>query len=242
MSVLISKQMVVPSMDKLLSDYAVGESVFLNVNGTKTEFLVVNQGIPSNSNLYDASCNGTWLLMKDIYTNRAWDGDDNDYENSSIRTYLNGTFFGLFDSATQSVIKQVKIPYHKGLGNNGSVYSKSSGLSTKIFLLSGYEVGWINEKSEHRNYLPIDGASVDYFKGCAATDSKRIAYYNGTATTWWLRSPHLDDYGWVWDVLSSTGGSNYNYSNQSIGVRPALVMPFETLFDGKTNEFIGEVA
>ena len=46
-----------------LSTKAVGSTVKLKVNGTAREFLVVHQGKPSS--LYDESCNGTWLLMKD---------------------------------------------------------------------------------------------------------------------------------------------------------------------------------
>lgn len=52
----------------LASSLAVGSSVYCNVNGTKTEFIIVHQSKPSS--LYDDSCNGTWLLMKDIYEDR----------------------------------------------------------------------------------------------------------------------------------------------------------------------------
>ena len=54
----------------LLSTKAVGSTVKLKVNGTAKEFIVVHQGKPSS--LYDNSCDGTWLLMKDIYENRQW--------------------------------------------------------------------------------------------------------------------------------------------------------------------------
>lgn len=47
-----------------ISALAVGSSVFCNVNGVKTEFVVVHQGKPSD--MYDDSCNGAWLLMKDV--------------------------------------------------------------------------------------------------------------------------------------------------------------------------------
>ena len=70
----------------LLSTKAVGSTVKLKVNGTAKEFIVVHQGKPSS--LYDDSCNGTWLLMKDIYENRVWQsGNINKYESSDIHTY-----------------------------------------------------------------------------------------------------------------------------------------------------------
>lgn len=69
-----------------LGSKAVGSIVKLKVNGTAKEFIVVHQGKPGS--MYDDSCNGTWLLMKDIYENRVWQsGDINKYESSDIHAY-----------------------------------------------------------------------------------------------------------------------------------------------------------
>lgn len=205
-------------MSTKLSALSVGSTVKLNVNGTATEFLVVHQGLPSS--LYDSSCNGTWLLMKDIYEKRVWDSSNNDYKNSDIHAYLNGTFLGLFDSDIQSAIKQVKLPYQNGTGSGGSVASGSNGLSTKVFLLSGYEVGWTTSTS---SYFPVDGACLSYFSGTSTTDSKRIANYGGSATSWWLRSPNTDDTSSVFVVFTNGGWRSRSYYNSG-GVRPALVL------------------
>lgn len=209
-----------------IGEIAVGTTVWMNVNGTAREFIVVNQGLPSS--LYDSSCNGTWLLMKDIYTKKAWDATNNDYENSDVHAYLNGTFLNLFDAKIQSHIKQVKIPYHKGIGYSGSVYSGANGLSTKIFLLSGYEVGWTTATNPNSLYLPVDGACLDYFEGAGVTDSKRIGYYNNTATNWWLRSPSTSHSDSINNV-STNGYWGTNYLTYSLGVRPALILPSDTL-------------
>ena len=53
-----------------LGSKAVGSIVKLKVGGAAKEFIVVHQGKPSS--IYDESCKGTWLLMKDIYENRKW--------------------------------------------------------------------------------------------------------------------------------------------------------------------------
>ena len=67
----VAPQMKAPVISGILaSDLAVGSSVYLMENGVATEYLVVNQGIPSGSSLYDSSCDGTWLLRKDIYEKR----------------------------------------------------------------------------------------------------------------------------------------------------------------------------
>ena len=63
---------------------AVGSIVKLKVGGTAKEFIVVHQGKPSS--MYDSSCDGTWLLMKDILEATRWhSSDDNNLENSTIR-------------------------------------------------------------------------------------------------------------------------------------------------------------
>ena len=53
-------------------DIDVGTEVILNENGQPVNYLIVNQGIPENSPLYDASCEGTWLLRKDVRETGAW--------------------------------------------------------------------------------------------------------------------------------------------------------------------------
>ena len=174
----------------LLSTKAVGSTVKLKVNGTAKEFIVVHQGKPSS--LYDDSCNGTWLLMKDIYENRVWQsGNINKYESSDIHTYLNNTFLNLFESNIRDAIKQVKIPYRKNGGSGGTDQSGANGLSAKIFLLSGYEVGWT---TSDYSYFPVDGAKLSYFESGTGTsaNNKRIANLNGSAAAWWLRSPSTD--------------------------------------------------
>ena len=206
----------------LLSTKAVGSTVKLKVNGTAKEFIVVHQGKPSS--VYDESCNGTWLLMKDIYENRVWQsGNINKYESSDIHSYLNNTFLKLFDSNIQGAIKQVKLPYRQNGGSGGTDRNGANGLSTKIFLLSGYEVGWTTSDN---SYFPVDGAKLDYFESGTGTsaNNKRIANLNGSAAYWWLRSPYTRYTNVVWYVDSS-GGCNYYYASNSYGIRPALVLP-----------------
>lgn len=221
-----------------LGSKAVGSIVKLNVSGTAKEFIVVHQGKPSS--LYDESCNGTWLLMKDIYENREWHSSKvNKYESSTIHTYLNGTFLNLFDSDVKNVIKQVKIPYRKG-GPNGTDQSGANGLSAKIFLLSGYEVGWT---TNYNIGFPIDGAKLDYFESGTSTsaNSKRIANYGGSATYWWLRSPCSDPNDYVWRVTRSGDYSNNKYASDSYGIRPALVLSSDALVDDSGNVVIPDL-
>ena len=208
-----------------ISALSVGSSVYCNVGGVKTEFIVVNQGKPSD--MYDDSCNGTWLLMKDIYENRVWQsGNINKYESSDVNAYLNDTFLNLFDGNIRDAIKQVKIPYRKNGGSGGTNQSGANGLPAKIFLLSGYEVGWTT--SDHSGF-PQDGTKLSYFESGDGTSAKnkRIANLNGSAADWRLRSPYTGDTYSVWLVHSGTY-RNYNAS-LSYGIRPAFILPSDTL-------------
>lgn len=217
----------------LASTLPVGSTVKLMEGSTAIEYLVVNQGIPSNSSLYDASCDGTWLLRKDIHSERQWNSSNvNDYANSTINTWLNGDFFSNFGSVEQASIKQVKIPYRAGGGSGGTNQSGANGLSCKIFLLSGYEVGWTTSDDSD---FPVDGAKLDYFTSGTTTsaNNKRIAYLSGTDTIWWLRSPSTDNAGRVWFVRSDGDYGDYGASD-SDGIRPALVLPSNALFNETT--------
>jgi len=203
-----------------LSSKAIGSTIKLKVNGSAKDFIVVHQGKPSS--VYDDSCNGTWLLMKDIYENRQWHSSNtNDYANSTIHSYLNSTFLNLFESNIKNAIKQVKLPYRKGSGTSTTVTSGSNGLSAKIFLLSA------TETSFSFSSMPSgEGAELAYFKGCAdnSSDSKRVAYLNGSATSWWLRSPYCGYFDYALYV-NSNGDWGLNLCSRSCGIRPALILP-----------------
>ena len=178
-----------PSTGILASTLPVGSTVKLMEGGTAVEYLVVNQGIPSNSNLYDSSCDGTWLLRKDCHSKRQWNTSDvNIYETSAINTWLNADFFHSFGNVEQAAIKQVKIPYRKNGGMGGTNQSGANGLGVKAFLLGGYEIGWT---TSFQGSVPVDGAGLSYFEvgNTQSAVDKRKAYLNGSAAYWWPRSP-----------------------------------------------------
>lgn len=214
-----------------ISTLEVGTLVKINENGAPVEYLIVNQGLPSS--MYDASCDGCWVLRKDIAENRTWDITNNDYKNSGIHAYLNGNWTSRYEAGILSQIKQVKIPYQNGTGTGGSVASGANGLSCKIFLLSGYEVGFSTSDSSQ---FPRDGAKLSYFSSgtSSSANNKRIANYNGSAAFWWLRSPYTRNTYYVWYVFSNGYYDPWNY-NEAYGVRPALILPSTALVDDELN-------
>lgn len=231
--------MKAPITGILASELAVGSTVKLNVNGVAKDFIVVHQGLPSS--MYDESCNGTWLLMKDVYEKRTWHSEAIDkYDESDVHSYLNGDFFALFDSNAQAAIKQAKIPYFKSSGYGaGSVQSGENGLSAKIFLPAGGEVGGATTG----NYV-ADGSAWSYFSAPISTNgtTQRKAYMNGSVTQWWLRSPYLNWRASTSPVQYVTSGGEIQYRNANIttdGIRPALILPSNALFDETTLLFKG---
>lgn len=209
---------VVPVAGTPLSDLAVGSIIKLNESGSPVDYIVVNQGIPSNSSLYDASCNGTWLLRKDCCERRVWNSSYNTYDTSDIHSWLNGIFVQRLDNGIQSAIKTVQIPMGKGYGSS-TVVSGTSGLYTDIFLLSAIELG----VSSNAN-LPVDGAVLSYFSGSGNSNANRKAYIDGSVCEWWTRTPNSSNIGQAWFI--GTGGSdNSTSADMSKGIRPALILP-----------------
>jgi len=212
------------SIAPMIGTLRVGSVVKLNLNSTPWDWLVVHQGLPSD--MYDESCDGTWLLLKDIYETRAWNSTkSNILESSTIHNYLNGDFQNLFDPTIQKSIRQVKIPYRQNGGDRGTDQSGANGLQTKAFLLSEYEMGFTTSDN---SYIPVDGAKLDYFENGESTfaNGKRIAYLNGTASIWWSRSPTKSGDEYVWGVADT--GEHYNKGNivtVSRGIRPAIILP-----------------
>ena len=226
--IYISKLFSPISTETSAGDIDVGATVKINENGQPVDYLVVHQGLPGD--MYDASCEGTWCLRKDIAENRQWHSSKvNDYANSTVRAYLNGDWLNRYDPEVAESIVQCKIPYRAGSGYGKTVTSGASGLSAKIFLLSATEVGF------NHNYMPTnEGVELAYFSGCADddADNKRIAYLNSSATSWWLRSPHCGAASGSARAMRVYHNGNWNYDNcsNSHGIRPALILPYSFKF------------
>lgn len=209
-----------------LNDKNVGDVVKIKENGTAVNYIIVHKGIPGS--LYDSSCDGVWVLRQTAYQNRTWNGttgsgSNNDYENSDINKWLNNTFLSRIDEKIRANIKTAIIPFKKGNGDDPSgVYSGTDGLSCKVFLLSGYEVGFTTSTDE---YFPVDGAKLAYFSDNASRIAKNSS---GTSADWWLRSPYAYSFA-AWHV-TTIGANNFHNTNvTSVSVRPAFVLPFSLL-------------
>lgn len=202
-------------------DLLVGQAVAIKESGTPIPYLVVHQGNP-DAGLYDASCEGTWLLRQDIKSMRFY-GSSRFYVDSMMPNYLNPDIASSdtsgLDEKIKNSMKVVKIPYH---ASSGDIMSGANGLSCKAFILGAHEYGAGTDFT-----VPVDGVALDYFKDNNSND--RIAYYNGQPAIHWTRSDRLEG-STVWAILESGTFISLNVS-YSYGVRPAFILPYDYQFE-----------
>ena len=181
----------------------VGDTIKIKENSKAVDFIIVHKGSPSSA--YYGMDGGVIVLRKDIHSNGKYDSSNNDYANSDVHSWCNGTYLNTIQEDVRSQIMTVRIPYRRGTSGS-SVSPGANGLQCKAFLLSTKEV------DSTESYSPNEGAVFSYFKG--GGNSKRIANLNGSPNYWWLRSPCAGtswDVGYVCLVIPSGDVSGYGY-------------------------------
>ncbi len=149
-----------------------GSTTTVNIDGT--EFYVL------------AKENGRAMLMtKDIQEEKAFDADSPRWQNSDMRTYLNGTWLSskptLQQYAVSTTIK-TRSSY------NGSSFDTTS---DKVFLLSEADVfGTQNGSAAQADDYTYKGARI------TAPGGSWVANYLGAADWYWLRSPRDGAMAW----------------------------------------------
>lgn len=207
-------------MAQLLSQVAVGTTVKINENGNPVDYIVVHQGNPSTS-LYDASCNGTWVLRKNIYTTYPWKSPRAaaGYDQSNINGSLSTWYNNLFDERTKRAIKQVKIPYGAYNGSTGyEVVSGENGLLTHLFILGVKEMF---PRAGGATF--IDGVTLSYFSDNDA--DKRKSIYAGNYNYYWTRTPATNGVNLMYaQVITPSGTSDKSFNDSTYGVRWAFIL------------------
>lgn len=145
-------------------DLPVGSTIQLKENGVLTDYIVVHQGLPDD--MYDPSCDGTWVWRKENLPNSVAWGRDTVYSGCKAFEFLQGTFMAYFDGETLAKIKTVKIPYNSVVGSSPYIET----VSCKAFDLSARELGVPGSIAS-----PNDGAKLSYFSVTGAADDKRAA-------------------------------------------------------------------
>lgn len=227
-----------------VSELVVGDSIYMQEYGNRVEFVLINKGLPSASTLYDASCDGLWVLRKDILKSTTITNTStyiSDYATSNIPSELDSYVAGAFDDGTKDLIKQVKIPYaaYNKNSSTGSVFSGESGLSCRAFLLCYDEVVGAHY---NQGYCPSLGGWTEYYifdkdgdnSEFLAARAKRVKYFDGSAAVWHTRSPSYDyNPKGIYAVLAD-GNVTYQFLNSgqtTIHLCPAMILDFSATVD-----------
>ena len=217
MAVIMSKQIVLPVMGKRLSDYAPGDIVKLNENGSPVEFYVAKHD-------YENGLNGagrTLLVRKDIHSQMS-KNENISYEgctSNNVENWLKTTYKAMLDPTIQEAIGTTTI--YCSPGRKGTTVST---MSRPVFELSITEHGLSNKDCN------VEGSALPI------ASTLQVAYYNTNEMPQFTRSPSTNNDDYIFGVASY--GVTYSHKNSCRwGVRPALTLPAETLFDPDTNEF-----
>lgn len=189
-------------------DLPSGSVIKIKVNGQYEEFVILRHSKPSED--YDASCDGTWLFMKNIYTLEEF-GESQLYASSYITNYLNTSFYGALENGVRGVVKEVKIPYSlsKDVINKGA-----DGYPCKVFLLSASEIGFTNEN------LNVEGSSIEYFND----PGNKIANYNKEPHNWLTRSLNKSQDSQDIFYVDEAGELQHGVTSDRYGIRPVIVI------------------
>lgn len=196
-----------------LATATVGQIINLPYNGVMIPHRVVHIGNP-DPELYDASCDGVWLLRNGMLEEGQWKGNptsgDVPLSNSNIISNMEEDADN-YDISVKNQIKQVKIPW----STLTTLYTQSNGLSVKLFPLSSIEVG---AGTSHPGL--VDSATLDYFSENSQENRSINLYY-------WLRTPYILDSANVLNVclITPTGVMGNTAVNYTHYYRPCLILP-----------------
>ena len=194
-------------MATALKNKPIGSIIKIKINNVDTDFILTNLGAPNSSY---KNANGAWLTQKDIYNKQAfgYQWDEPNYRNSPIKDWLESIYLNYIESELQPYILTPTLP----IAASGEM--SPTMISSKVFLLSITETGSLTQDN--------DGSKLSYF----SDDNSRIAYYNGSATNWWVRSPYpyFSGTGLALAIPSSGIWNDSASPEYEYGVRPTFIV------------------
>ena len=165
--------------------------------------------------------NGTALILCDmIIDSQQFDYENgsyyNDYAESTIRKWLNETFYNTaFDELQKEIILTTTVDNSVASTGYSSNQYACEDTEDKVFLLSYQELTTYLTTNASRMKKTTDYAQSQ--GACISTSSSYLG--NGY---WWLRSPYYGNRSHARDVNYDGGIYSHYVSNRSYGVVPAL--------------------
>ena len=210
-------------MAQKLGNVPVGTILHMKENGVYQDYLVVHQGLPSS--MYDASCNGTWLLRKATYsTGVMTSGISLSWEETPEYRFLTSDFIEFFEQNILDLVNEVKINT-----KSGTSVCKFFHLSASELNISGRLSTTINSKL-YTVSVPTEGSKLSYFSG--NNTRKADKKYNSRT----VFNSSYADLRYVQIAILTTGAATIiDTSDGASCVRPAMIMQFDTIVDDDNN-------
>lgn len=192
---------------------SVGDSINIAINGTSYAFKIMgfNHDTLTTSTAYGSATAtgkaGMTLQMVDCLTAKASmnssDSNSGGWENCAMRKTNMATYLSQLTSAWQSVVKQVN-----KLSSAGSKSTTIKTTADKLFLLSEVEIFGSTTYS-----VSGEGSQYAYYKA----GNSKVKNVNGSAYSWWERSPFAS-YATGFCYVDSNGGAGSIGASNSNGV------------------------
>lgn len=201
----------------------VGDAKTWSMNGTDYEYKIMgfNHYDNASTTAYGATtatgkagilfqmtnCFATTYAMKSSMTS----GDG--WDDSDLRTTMNGTLFGYLPTSTQNVIREVSIKTAQDVSTATIITTND-----KLFLPAEVEVFG---SAQYAKGGTSEGTQYAYYKA----GNSKVKTVSGSASYWWERSPrYWNSNGrrsFFCDVYSS-GSTNFYIASYSCGVAPCF--------------------
>lgn len=201
----------------------VGDAKIWSMNGTDYEYKIMgfNHYDNASTTAYGATtatgkagilfqmtnCFATKYAMKSSMTS----GDG--WDDSDLRTTMNGTLFGYLPTSTQNVIREVSIKTAQDVSTATIITTND-----KLFLPAEVEVFGTTSYAKGGT---SEGTQYAYYKA----GNSKVKTVSGSASYWWERSP----YSWnsnfsrsYFCIVSSSGATGFDNAGASSGVAPCF--------------------
>lgn len=201
----------------------VGDAKTWSMNGTDYEYKIMgfNHYDNASTTAYGATtvtgkagilfqmtnCFATTYAMKSSMTS----GDG--WDDSDLRTTMNGTLFGYLPTSTQNVIREVSIKTAQDVSTATIITTND-----KLFLPAEVEVFG---SAQYAKGGTSEGTQYAYYKA----GNSKVKTVSGSAGYWWERSPYF----WnsnarrsLFCSVGSSGSTNTNNASHSFGVAPCF--------------------
>ncbi len=206
------------------SKYNVGDTKEVDLGKLGTHTVRIANMSACKSETSETAC-GFVVEFADIITKQKFNSTATNvggWKDSELRTYVNGTIYNALPSELQSAIATTKVIS----GHGNTTGEENFETQDKLYLLSGHEVyeDGTSRPISVRDTSYNNTKQLDYYKNQGVTTSSyagAIKQYNGSNSTWWLRSANSGITSYFLFV-SGTGDWNGASANYSRGVSPAF--------------------